>query len=311
MSLSTLTHGSRRSVGPMISIAVHADRFNADGRKDVKIAGVVVHTTEGSEDDGGVRAYLQMKGDRPTSSGGAYGSSYDAQAVSDGAWIEFELGADGLGSPYSAPPLNKRFLHIVIPGKAAQFDDETGWRDNFSEGCIRAVAAFIAAKALEHGFPTVRLTAAELAAAGIDACTGYCGHGDVSRAWPDGGSQGHTDPGPNFPWDLLAEEIAKLQHPEPKEDFMWSIIIPTKDGEDCYARFVAPVDARGIAGIAIWSGPSEEGQAFVDAHKALGAKEVRVPIEGLRNVVLLGRLPFGDVHNWTLTDFHESVRTFP
>ncbi|MGE0138667.1 MAG: hypothetical protein AB7R77_12670 [Ilumatobacteraceae bacterium] len=289
-----------------VSVSVHPDRYADEGRKGVKIAGVVVHTTEGSEDDGGVRTYLTMKGDRPTSSGGQYGSSYDAQALSDGTWVRFVLGPDGNGSPYSAPPLNRRFLHIVMPGKVSQFDDATGWRDDFSYGCIRAVASFIVEMSKVYGFPIVKRSPEELAAAGSEKCDGYCGHWDVSRAWPAGGSEGHTDPGPNFPWGLLADEISKLTDPpKPKEDFMWSIIVPVNsEGRECAARFVGPMDARGILGLAIWSGPGARGQQYIDDHKAAGAPERRADVAAFRNVVLASEVPYGDPeHDWTADDF--------
>lgn len=209
-------------------ISSNPDRYGAGARSGVVLRGVVVHTTEGGE-DGGVANYLVQRGDRKAKAWTEanpvfYGSSYDAIALGDGSWIDVQNGSDGLGAPYAAPPLNTYWLHIVMPGKIAQ--DRAGFLDDWSYGCIRAVAAYIVKHSQLWGFPPVRRDVRYLVGAGVENCTGYCGHGDVEGAWHKSG--GHTDPGPNFPWDVLEAEIVKLTAPvsvemedEVKVRFLW------------------------------------------------------------------------------------------
>jgi hypothetical protein len=52
--------------------------------------------------------------------------------------------------------------------------------------------------AARHNVPLIKRSAAELKA----GAHGYCGHVDVSTAFHE---SSHTDPGPGFPWDKLAE----------------------------------------------------------------------------------------------------------
>ena len=304
----------------MIDIAVN--RYLAGGREGYIIQGVVVHTTEGGENVDSIIGFLQRPGTTQGKSS-VYGSSYDAVATPNGTYEVLNLGPNG--SPYAAPPLNRNFLHIVVPGTVYQADDETGWRDPFSLGCIRAVARYIVQTSRQYGFEDAighRLTVDEMRRAGSRNVRGYCGHGDVSAAWPDGGSMGHTDPGPNFPWGLLDNYIKQEQGlspldpnhnapipttPKKEEDIMWTVVVPVnEDGEDCYATFVGPMDANGILGEAIWSGPGNV--QYVKDHIAAGAKTVRIPVAAFKNVTLLGPLPYGDErHDWQASDFHVVV----
>lgn len=203
-------------------IEAHDDRYETDGRVGITPKGVVVHTVEGGESLNGIRALMTKPGDRQRAAWSPtnlvyYGASYDAIACDDGTYDTVQLGNNAMGYPYSAPPLNKYWLHIVMPGYSSQLDANPGWRDPFSLGCIRAVARYIADMSKRYGFPIVQTFAAEMKAAGVEDCTGYCGHVDVSYAF---GKTDHTDPGKNFPWELLAEEIASLVHTadEPRED---------------------------------------------------------------------------------------------
>lgn len=211
-----------------MQISAHPDRFNAGARSGVVLRGVVVHTTEGGENSG-VANYLVAAGDRRTmgwteQNPSMYGSSYDAIALGDGTWIDVANGVDGNGAPYAAPPLNTYWLHIVMPGKIAQ--DREEFLDDWSYGCIRAVAKYIVKHSQLWGFPPIRRDVRYLVGVGVENCTGYCGHGDVEGAWHKSG--GHTDPGPNFPWDVLEQEITKLTAPvavveedEVKVRFLW------------------------------------------------------------------------------------------
>lgn len=296
--------------------ALADNRYLEGGRDGYEIHGVVVHTTEGGESVQSIANFMASPG---TTQGinSVYGSSYDAVAQPDGTYDVFALPWNA--SPYAAPPLNRNFLHIVMPGKASQPNDETGWRDEFSLGCIRGVAKYIVQTSRQYGFEDAisqRLSVDEMVRQGSRNVRGYCGHGDVSAAWPNGGSMGHTDPGPNFPWSLLDTYIKEEQGLSPntnpevptqkEEEEMWTVVIPVNEtGEDCWAMFVGPMDSKGILGLATWCGPGQIGVSFISDHTAAGAKTVRVPVAAFKNVSLIGPLPYGDEkHDWQASDFH-------
>jgi hypothetical protein len=191
-------------------VIVHPDRWNTT--LVTRKLGVVVHTSEsGDTSYESLRRFVEMPGDRLTSNGSRYGSSYHALTRNDDACTFDEMLGDD-AAPFSAPPVNATFLHICIPGRAAQSRDE--WLDAPSRSGVRAVAKYVVAKAAVHGFPLERLTSADLVA----GRGGYCGHVDVTWAWR---LSNHTDPGSYFPWDVLAADIAELTAPPtPPEDDM-------------------------------------------------------------------------------------------
>lgn len=183
-------------------IVVHKDRYSTTG-VSLKKRGVVVHTSESP--DGsilGLLAAMERPGDHAVAGTNPvryWGSSYHALAQSlNSTYIEVQPASHG---PYSAPPLNKDWWHICIPGYAAQTRAE--WLEPVSRAQIRGVAKYIVDKSRSDGFPALRVTASQLALNG----TGYCGHVDVSNAFHQ---TDHTDPGVNFPWDVLAADIKVL-----------------------------------------------------------------------------------------------------
>lgn len=183
---------------------VHGDRYG--NLRPMPPAFVVIHTTEGSEGPSaaeGLASVLGRPGDRTTSSGSRYGSSYHAIAdtfphvIRATAWPRVAFAAAGG---------NTQGLHIVIPGKAGQTRAE--WLDAVSRSAIRTVAAFLVDVAGLYGIPLRHLSDAELAAGG----RGYVDHAAVSRVWKQ---SSHWDCGPNFPWDVLASDISELSAPPP------------------------------------------------------------------------------------------------
>lgn len=201
-------------------MAVALNRYSTRNVQLTK-GGVVVHDTEGGEQLGSAEAlviFMAAPGTRPDGTG----SAYHAVADTNGRYIQV-LGADC--APFAAPPLNQEWWHIVIPGRADQTREQ--WLDPASRGYIKAVARFIYDKHLIDAIPLVKVDAQTLWWAGEKALhVGYCGHRDVSDAF---GQTDHTDPGPNFPWDVLAAEIRALvplppppppPPPPPQEDDM-------------------------------------------------------------------------------------------
>lgn len=199
-------------------VTLNPDRYSTTGvslRKTV----IVVHDAE-SGDGAAIQllAALQSPGDRLIEGSNPprkYGSGYSAVTDGNGGYVEV---ADAHMGPFAAPPLNKTGWHVCMPGVAAQTRDQ--WLDDLSRNHIRGVARFIVDKSTGiDNLPMVRIDFHGLLAGD----RGYCGHADVSQAWHQ---TDHTDPGPSFPWDVLADDIAALVHAAPAPP------APTPDPED-------------------------------------------------------------------------------
>jgi len=112
---------------------------------------------------------------------------------------------------WHAPGANHNGIGIEHSGIAAQSDAQ--WHDDYSKGVLKLSARLVAKLCLRFSIPVQRLSVGELRAGG----RGICGHIDCTNAFSNG--RGHTDPGPNFPWDeyiamVKAEmvELASLQN---------------------------------------------------------------------------------------------------
>ena len=191
-------------------MTVHPDRYSTTGVVSRKM-GVVLHDSEtGDNTATSLINTFTRPGDRAIPGSNPprrYGSSYHAVALNtNDAYTELLPATAG---PYAAPPLNKTWWHFCIPGRANQ--TRTEWLDTPSRSGIRAAAQFIVAKSRIDGFALQRLTPTDL----TGGLTGYCSHGDVSAAYKQ---TTHTDPGPNFPWDVLAADIALFLHPTNPEE---------------------------------------------------------------------------------------------
>jgi hypothetical protein len=188
---------------------LHPDRYTTSG-VSIRKLGVVIHTNEGPDSSGpGLDAYMARPGDRPLgTTGRKYGSGYHARPHLDGT---FRLYADATAGPYAAPPCNKTWWHIVIPGYARQTRAE--WLDDSSRGFLRGVAAFVLAARAQDGltWPLAVVDAAGLR----HGLGGITSHDSVSKAWQQ---SDHWDPGPHFPWDVLLADIAELSPPPPTPD---------------------------------------------------------------------------------------------
>lgn len=188
---------------------LHHDRYSPSTflRKN----GVVVHDSEsGDGSSATLVAVLQTKGDRPspTRPGQYYGAGYHAVTDGKGGYV---LMADATAGPYSAPPLNASFWHICMPGYAKQTREE--WQDALSLNHIKGVARFIVDKWEEdmHSWFLGFMFADQL----HRGLHGYTSHAQVSLAWHQ---TDHTDPGPNFPWDVLEQQINSLTKPVPPSE---------------------------------------------------------------------------------------------
>jgi len=80
------------------------------------------------------------------------------------------------------------------------------WLDPASREIIRRAAWQMARDAAKWNIPLRKLTPAQVRAGEL----GYCGHGDVTLAFPEDGGD-HMDPGPAYPWDVLFADIKDFQ----------------------------------------------------------------------------------------------------
>lgn len=93
---------------------------------------------------------------------------------------------------WAAPRANHNGLHFEHAGTAAQTHRQ--WDDVYSVKELKLSAELTAELAVYYGIPFKKLTPAQVRAGSL----GYCGHIDVTHAFPGTGT--HTDPGLNFPW---------------------------------------------------------------------------------------------------------------
>jgi N-acetyl-anhydromuramyl-L-alanine amidase AmpD len=89
--------------------------------------------------------------------------------------------------------LNQKSISIEHAGTASQSAGQ--WTDKYSSDELAASAKLSAGLAKKYNIPLVKLTPADILA----GKAGFCGHVDITKAKKIAG--GHTDPGPNFPWD--------------------------------------------------------------------------------------------------------------
>lgn len=96
---------------------------------------------------------------------------------------------------WAAPNANRNGLHFEHAGRAAQTAKD--WADPYSRKMLLLSAELQAKKSTQYGIPVVKLTPVQIRAGKL----GFCGHRDVTAAFPGTGT--HTDPGTHFPWPLF------------------------------------------------------------------------------------------------------------
>lgn len=95
---------------------------------------------------------------------------------------------------WAAPNANHNGLHFEHAGRASQRAKD--WSDAYSTAELIRSAELAAVKAKAYSITVRKLTPAQLRG----GMHGFCGHIDVTRAYPGTGT--HTDPGDSFPWDV-------------------------------------------------------------------------------------------------------------
>lgn len=188
-------------------VTVHADRYG--NRRPMPPKWIVVHTSEQRYETAtaaaDLAAYMTRPGDRPSSSGGMYGSSYH-DIIDLGLTVRPAVPHDTVA--YSAPGANTEGVHVCLPALAGQTPEQ--WTDPYSRQQIDTLAGYLIDQTARHGIPLHGpLTVAELRA----GKPGYTDHYRIGLAFQ---RTNHTDVGPSFPWDTLAAAIT--YHQQPKED---------------------------------------------------------------------------------------------
>jgi len=132
------------------------------------------------------------------------------------------------------------------------------WLDPASDGTLWRAAKQIARDCVKYGLPVRRLTTSQVRAAWYswpNGPKGICGHVDVTNAYPEDGGT-HTDPGAEFPWDVLLERVAYYVNGDDEMDVAHAALLRAM-GEDW-----APNEAEYLAAGGV--------QATWDAMEAAG-----------------------------------------
>lgn len=109
-------------------------------------------------------------------------------------------------------PGNNRGINWELAGFARQTRAE--WLDPFGRAMLGRMAPYVVADAAKYGIPIRRCTVDDLKA----FRPGITSHNDLRLAF---GQTTHTDPGPNFPWDVFLQIIEEAQT-MPTVDEIWA-----------------------------------------------------------------------------------------
>lgn len=107
---------------------------------------------------------------------------------------------DEVDTAWAAPKANQKGYHFEIAGRARQTRAE--WLDAYSKAALEIAAKRVARLCIKQGIPVRRLTATQIR----NGEKGIVGHLDITNAL--NGGEGHTDPGPNFPWDYFLGRVS-------------------------------------------------------------------------------------------------------
>ena len=179
---------------------------------------------------------------------------------------------------YAAPGANRDGIQIEIIGKAAW--SRTDWLTAHAVE-LEHTAQLLADICVDCDIPAVFLDFEAV----LRGERGITTHVQITRAYPSRGN-GHWDPGPGFPIDVVMARVIELLHPVPliSEDEMPDYMIRIGDSWDvfaCYAsgkvRHLGPAEFAYLKGKVPFAdgavGPSgEKDQAEIDRLSAAAAR---------------------------------------
>lgn len=204
------------------------------GRPDGPPLWIVVHDMEASETATraeSTAAYFANPGD-----GRSVSSHY---CVDQDSVVQCVLLRDTAWTVGNRPG-NNRGINWELSGFARQSRAE--WLDPFGLGMFAQMAPIVRADAAKYGIPLERRTVPELKA----MRPGITSHNDLRLAF---GGTTHTDPGPNFPWDVFMtimteDEDMALSDADVQKIWTWDL----KDGSEVdKAYWVVNRTAAGVA----------------------------------------------------------------
>jgi N-acetyl-anhydromuramyl-L-alanine amidase AmpD len=161
-------------------------KWYGEGRGGVNIRLVVIHDMEAPERsttaENVARYFANLPASNKASAHVCVDDNSAVRCVDDGdrAWHAPGANSDGLG--------------LELAGYARQSRAE--WLDTYSKAVLGQAATVTASWCRKYAIPVRRLTISEIKA----GKKGIVGHRDISAAYRQ---TDHTDPGPNFPWDVF------------------------------------------------------------------------------------------------------------
>lgn len=100
---------------------------------------------------------------------------------------------------YAAPGVNRDGIQLELAGFAKQ--TAADWKDPYNTLLLERAANAAAQYCLKYDIPRKHLTNKQLK----DGEKGIIGHFQATAVYPP--NAGHSDPGPNFPWDFFVERV--------------------------------------------------------------------------------------------------------
>jgi hypothetical protein len=103
---------------------------------------------------------------------------------------------------------NLRGIQHELCGRAGW--SASTWTNTYGTAMLKRAAKQAARDSKKWNIPVRHLTVQQVR----DGYKGFCGHWDVTRAFPEDNGT-HTDPGPNFPWTMFLDMVRAELAPAP------------------------------------------------------------------------------------------------